>query len=78
MLAVVKAMTILKEEIENGEHIRIFTDSVYAMRCCSTYGEKCYKKYWSKGKLGNIPNEAIVQAAYSFCKEHDNIEFIHV
>ena len=78
MLGVVKALTILKEEIENGENIRIYTDSVYAMRCCSTYGEKIYKQHWSKGKLGNIPNEAIVQAAYSFCKEHDNIEFIHV
>ena len=48
LLAIVKAMTILKNNIENNENIKIFTDSVYAMRCCSTYGEKCYKKYWSK------------------------------
>ena len=78
MLAIIKAMTILRNEIEEGVHVKIFTDSVYSMRCCSSYGEKCYKKYWSKGKIGNIPNEEIVQAAYIFCRENPNIEFVHV
>ena len=44
LLAIIKALTILDVEIKRNEIINIYSDSRYAIRCCTTYGEKCYKK----------------------------------
>lgn len=78
LLAIIKALTILQEEIMLGYKIIVYSDSKYAMRCCTTYGEKCYKKNWVGKKNNPIPNLEIVKTAYLFCKEYDNIEFVHV
>jgi ribonuclease HI len=77
LLAIIKALTILREDIEQGQTVNIYTDSTYSMRCCTTYGEKMSKKSWqNKGK--DIPNVEIVKVAYNFCKKHNNVKFIHV
>jgi len=77
LLAIVKALTIMREKIEKGQKIIIHSDSSYSIRCCTTYGEKCEKKGWKK-KGGPIPNLEIVQTAYGFCKKYRNIKFEHV
>ena len=28
------------------KEIKIYTDSTYAIKCCTTYGEKCARKDW--------------------------------
>ena len=43
LLAIIKALTILQEEIMLGYKVVIYSDSTYAIRCCTTYGKKCYK-----------------------------------
>ncbi len=80
LLAIIKALTILCEEIILGNNIIVYSDSSYAIRCCTTYGVKCFKKNWINPNNKNrpIPNLEIVKTAYLFCKEHDNIDFIHV
>ena len=80
LLAIVKALTILREEIENGKIINIYSDSSYAIRCCTTYGKKCEKKNWVNpyGKDKPIPNLEIVKTAYEFCKNFKNINFVHI
>mgnify|MGYP001193604047 CR=1 FL=1 len=80
LLAIVKALTALKVEIENGQKVVIFSDSSYAIRCCTTYGEKCEKKNWTNpnNKSKPIPNVEIVKVAYGFCKKYKNIKFEHV
>ena len=51
LLAIIKALTILRDEIEQGQIVNIYTDSSYSMRCCTSYGEKMSKKGWAnKGK----------------------------
>ena len=35
ILAIIRALTILKEEIEGGRKVKIYSDSKYAIRCCS-------------------------------------------
>ena len=69
LLAIIKALTILRSEIEQGQRINIYTDSSYSIRCCTTYGEKMAKKGW-KNKGNDIPNREIVEVAYNFCKKY--------
>ena len=40
LLAIIKALTILRKEIEEGRPIMVYSDSSYSIRCCTTYGEK--------------------------------------
>ena len=80
LLAIIKALTILDTEIKNNQIINIYSDSRYAIRCCTTYGEKCYKKNWvnPNNKKKPIPNLELVQTAYLYCRNHSNIKFHHV
>ena len=77
LLAIIRALTILRESIENKRQIIVHSDSSYSIRCCTTYGEKMEKKGW-KNKGKDIPNVEIVKVAYAFCKKYDNIKFEHV
>jgi len=80
LLAIIKALTILDAEVKSNQIIHIYSDSRYAIRCCTTYGEKCYKKNWVNPNSKNkpIPNLELVQTAYLYCKNHKNIKFHHV
>ncbi len=78
LLAIIKALTILRQEIDNGEKIIIYSDSTYSIRCCTEYGEKMEKKNWMKKKGVEIPNAKIVKVAYQFCKGKKNIKFRHI
>ena len=79
LLAIIKAMTILKENIMNGEVVNIYSDSRYAIRCCTTYGKKCHKNNWINPNNKNkpIPNLEIVQVAYIFSKDY-KLSLIHI
>ena len=77
LLAIIKALTILREEIEEGRPVMVYSDSSYSIRCCTTYGEKMSKKGWvQKGK--DIPNRELVEVAYNFVKKYKNIDFQHI
>jgi len=80
LLAIIKALTILKNEIIEGKKVNIYSDSKYAIRCCTTYGKKCHKNNWINPNSRNkpIPNLEIVQVAYIFCKDFENINFVHI
>ena len=75
--AILKAYYILKNEIENKKRINIYSDSIYAIRCCGEYGLKMYKKQWkTKDKL--IPNHELVKEAFNLFNNKINIKLIHV
>ena len=77
LLAIVTALSVVKNDIEEGRIIHLYTDSKYSKRCCTTYGEKMSKKGWQlKGQ--DIPNRQIVEAAYDFCRKYPNIKFHHI
>ena len=77
LLAILKALTILKEEMEGGRKIIIYTDSKYSVLCCTTYGERMAKQGWTnKGKC--IPNVEIVKNAYNLFKRYNNLSLAHV
>lgn len=74
--AILKACEILETEIKDKKKIMIYTDSVYSIRCCTTYGDKLAKKGWTK--KNTIPNLELVQKAYYFFKNNTNIKLTHV
>ena len=74
--AIIKAADILKREILAGYPVNIYSDSSYAILCCSTYGEKLDKKNWKKKKP--IPNVEMVKEAYYLFKDVQNVHFHHI
>ena len=70
--AVLHLYTLIEEDIKAGKPIGIVTDSIYAIRCCTTYGKKCADKGWK-----DIPNKDMVKRAYELYSG-TNVEFIHV
>ena len=80
LLAIIKALTILNNDINNGKNVIVYSDSRYAIRCCEEYGEKCFKNNWINPNSKNkpIPNLELVQTAYMYCRNYKNIKFTHV
>ena len=75
LTAIIETYTIIEEDIRKGMNIAIVSDSEYAIKCASTYGEKCHKKGWAKM---DIPNKELVQRAYEIYNDISNIQFIHI
>jgi len=72
--AIIETYSIIQNDILEGKNICIVSDSEYAIRCITSYGEKCEKKLW---KL-DIPNKELVREVYELYKGKQNIQFIHV
>lgn len=75
LTAIVKTHAIIRPDLLSGKKVAIVTDSEYAIKCVSTYGEKCYKQNWNV----DIPNKELVKTAYEIYKDHpNNVRFIHI
>lgn len=74
LTAIIETYHIIENDILNGKKIAIVSDSEYAIKCVSSYGEKCYKKSWNV----DIPNKELVKTAYEMYKDKLNIKFIHI
>jgi ribonuclease HI len=72
--AFIELYSIIKEEIESGEDVTVFSDSVYAIRCVGEYGRKCEMAFWSK----DIPNKELVKQAYNLYKNKSNVKFSYI
>lgn len=72
--AIIETYYIIENDILNGKKIAIVSDSEYAIKCVSSYGEKCYKKNWNV----KIPNKTLVKTAYEMYKDKLNVKFIHI
>lgn len=70
----IRALEILKKEIEDKRNINIYTDSEYVMKCSGSYGEKLAKNNW-KTKENKIPlNLKLLQKIYELY--HGNKKYI--
>jgi ribonuclease HI len=74
LTAIIETYKIIENDILSGKKISIFTDSEYAMKCISTYGDKCYKKNWQE----DIPNKELVRTVYDKYKNKPNVKIIHI
>jgi ribonuclease HI len=72
--AIIETYNIIENDIINGQKIAIVSDSEYAIKCVSSYGEKCCKKSWNL----DIPNKELVKIAYDMYKDKSNVQFIHI
>jgi ribonuclease HI len=74
LTAIIEVYYIIENDTINGKKIAIVSDSEYAIKCVSSYGEKCHKKSWNV----DIPNKELVKIAYEMYKDKLNIQFIHI
>lgn len=74
LTAVIKAVELLHRELAENKRVAIYTDSTYAMCCCTSYGKKCAAKGWPL----DIPNLELVRTAYALVQRHPTITLVHV
>ena len=55
------------------EKCAVYTDSTYALLCCTSYGEKCKKQRWPE-----IPNRELVRETFELCKSKPFVTLVHV
>lgn len=67
LTAVIKAL----EQSDPAKSLGIYTDSKYAILCCTTYGAKCAKKGWA-----DVPNADLVKRAYELSR--GNVKLLYV
>jgi ribonuclease HI len=68
LTAILKAL----ELVDLSKSIAVYTDSNYAILCCTTYGAKCEKKGYD-----GVPNAALVKQIYALVSTH-NIKMVYV
>ena len=73
LLAIIRALTILRDEIEQGQQVMIYSDSSYSI--VHYIRKKMSKKVEMKGN--DIPNREL-EVAYNFVKKYNNIKFTHI
>jgi len=75
LTAIIKAIQIIKKlEIEKKV---IVSDSEYAIKCATTYGEKLAKKNWLCKNGNSPPNVDLVKKLYELTNQY-NIRYKHV
>ena len=75
LTAIIKTYPIIENDIiMNNKKIVIFTDSIYAIRCATTYGEKCKKQNWEV----KIPNQELVKIIYELYNNKPNVELRYI
>ena len=72
--AILYTYPLIKDDLIQGKRVEIISDSVYAIRCVTTYGEKCSKTGWRE----DIPNKDLVRQTYELYKDVSNVSFTHV
>jgi len=72
--AILQLYNIIDVDILSGKKIGIVSDSLYAIRCATSYGKKCEEKGW----IEDIPNKDIVKEVYELYKDISNIQFLHI
>ena len=66
---------LIRSDLDNSKRVGVVTDSIYAIRCATTYGAKCEAEGWKK----DIPNKDMVRQVYERYKYYgDKVKFIHV
>ncbi len=71
--AIIDVYDIIKDDLVNKK-ICIVSDSTYALRCITDYGEEQYKNNWKR----NIPNKDLVKYGYELYKNETNIYFMYI
>jgi ribonuclease HI len=71
LTAILEAYALIEPDLAD-KNITIVSDSEYAIRCATSYGDKCSKQGWPE-----IPNLELVKAVYTLYKDSP-VQFMHV
>jgi len=74
LTAILETFSLIQHDLEDGKIIAIATDSEYALKCVSSYGEKCSKAGWKK----EILNKELVKKVYELYSNQPHVQFIHI
>lgn len=74
LTAIIRCFSIIENDLIEGKQITIVSDSEYAIRCATTYGEKCANLEWKK----DIPNKELVKIIYETSRKYSNAHFLHI
>ena len=80
LTALIKLFQIIGDDRDNkytNQIIHIYTDSMYAIRCCKEYGLRSFKNQWKK-KTKYIPNHELVKQAYELFNTFKHISLFHI
>ena len=73
-VAELTAIQYALQHADPSKKTAIYSDSNYALLCCTTYGEKCEKKNWPE-----IPNRDLVRETYELYKtKKEHVALVHV
>lgn len=74
LTAIIEAYRIITADVRAGKRIEIVTDSEYAIKCVTTYGDKCNTSHWEQ----DIPNKVLVKEMYEMYRNKPNVQFTHI
>lgn len=74
LTAISEAHRIINADLRAGKRIEIVTDSAYAIKCATSYGDKCNTSNWEQ----DIPNKVLVKQVYEMYRNERNVQFAHI
>ena len=77
LTALIRAIEILKKDIEEKKSINIYTDSEYVIKCSGSYGSKLAKNNWKTESDKVPPNLKLLQKIYELYSPHKKTVKIH-
>jgi ribonuclease HI len=72
--AILETYPLVEHDLRNGTKVAIVSDSEYAIRCATTYGNKQMEENWKN----DIPNKELVKQLYERYVGVENISFLHI
>jgi ribonuclease HI len=79
LMAILRALYILQDELENKKLVKVYTDSMYSIRCLTTWYKNWEKNGWVNAKGKSVLNKEIIQTILKFMRKFENqISFAYV
>lgn len=70
--AILEAFSVIEKDLLNKKRVCVVSDSEYAIRCVSSYGQKCCAKGWTM----DIPNKELVRSVYELVHQEQTAPFV--
>ncbi|RPJ70292.1 MAG: hypothetical protein EHM20_15575 [Alphaproteobacteria bacterium] len=80
LMAILKALFILKPDLEDKKIVKVYTDSMYSIKCLTIWYKIWEKNNWVNSKGNAVLNKEIIQKILKFMKnfEENQISFTYV
>lgn len=77
LLAIYRSIIYLEEYIKNGHKLYIKTDSIYSIKCLTTWYKKWEKNNWMTSNNKPVNNKNIIKSALYYMKKYKNIKICY-